>query len=310
VDQREAGGGGGGGVTRLIRTQSSQERKLAAQAQADQDQADAHAAATQQEIDHVRAQIAAEAKSVPVVQAQHAVGQPPTNTTGSLVNVVCEGWAVAASPLAKDNLRALLLPPTAEQRAAERRRTAVNVGIVAVSILAGSDGYVPVGHDSRRPQLAAARVAAAGKVVFKLQVTFAGGHSYVVYRRWSEVEAMVKSQRYAASYGAVRQALATLPLKYKAAAKFDTATGALACDAARLAKRTHQINTMLAALCACTELVGHIDGSGAQTSAARPLAEFIAEDRGLQLPTGMSYATRVETVSQRLVPSTLQSASR
>ena len=103
----EASGGGG---AELIRTQSSQERKRTSQAQADQDQADAQAAAIQQEIDHVRAQIVAEAKSVPavaVLQAQHAGGHAQATSigTGSLVSIVCEGWAIAAAPLAKDNLR-------------------------------------------------------------------------------------------------------------------------------------------------------------------------------------------------------------
>eukprot|EP01051_Picozoa_sp_SAG22_P000886 SAG22_NODE_29_length_28404_cov_23.294153_7_plen_189_part_00 len=184
--------------------------------------------------------------------------------------------------------------------------------MATVGILATGEGSNVANTGSQRQtELAAARVAAAGKVVYKLRVTFAGGHSHVVYRRWSELEAMVKLQHRAASYGAVRQALATLPLKYKKPAKYDTATGALACDVVRLSKRTRQINTTLAALCACTELVGQIDGGGAQTSAAQPLAEFIAEDRGLVLPTGMAgYATPVETVSQRLVPSTLQPTSQ
>eukprot|EP01051_Picozoa_sp_SAG22_P000887 SAG22_NODE_29_length_28404_cov_23.294153_8_plen_133_part_00 len=101
----EAIGGGGAGH---IRTQTSQERKRTSQAQADQDQANAQAAAFQQEIDRVRAQIAAEAKSVPaatVLQAQHAGHAQATISTGSLVSVVCEGWAIAAAPLAKENLR-------------------------------------------------------------------------------------------------------------------------------------------------------------------------------------------------------------
>ena len=119
----------------------------------------------------------------PACAKQHPQATPPLWARVPRVealrlrSVVCEGWGVAAAPGANARLRDLPAPP-------DTSVVGTFVGVVllvALVVLAdGNVGYVGAPQSSATSARKRAEQAAAGKVVYRLRVTFAGGQTTIV----------------------------------------------------------------------------------------------------------------------------------
>ena len=133
-------------------------------------------------------------------------------------------------------------------------------------------------------------VNAAGKVVFRLRAVYDDGSSIDVYRRWSEIEALVGTLR-GLGNPEIKAVTDDFQYKYTAVTFYDAAYSELRCDGQRIEKRCGLISALLAAL----ERVG--GGLG-----VAPLLDF------LSAPVPLPSSAGIELVSQDRMAEALSSA--
>ena len=153
---------GHGDASSLLRTSSASERDAAAHAEDQRQRAEAATTAADLELARVQAEVASVRARLNAITVREGGGNGTAAISPS--RVICTGWAVAASPVA---------------------RATVQEDIERGALSKMMHGIHPT-----------VKAAAAGKVVYRLRAVYDEALSSIdVYRRWSEIEALVGALR-------------------------------------------------------------------------------------------------------------------